>query len=55
MQFVHQNPLTAEAIGKRGRKQVRLLYNPKRVGQRMLSVLKLTGVTIPSAAPILAA
>jgi glycosyltransferase involved in cell wall biosynthesis len=42
MRFVHDKPRAAKALGARGRKQIRRLYDSERVGQRMLSVLQLT-------------
>ncbi len=44
MRFVHDKPRAAKALGARGRKQIRRLYDSERVGQRMLSVLQLKRV-----------
>jgi glycosyltransferase involved in cell wall biosynthesis len=55
MRFVHDNPLAAKALGARGRKHLRRLYAPKRVGRRMLSVLKLTPDSILTTEPVSAA
>jgi glycosyltransferase involved in cell wall biosynthesis len=41
MRWVHENPAAARAIGKRGREQIRDMYNPRTVGQSMLRALGL--------------